>query len=137
MGSLSPFQLSKLVGELPNPGTELGSPALQVDSLPTELSRKPVFTYNPWYSCKINSILAYFIIGISTIFFSPLDSLTKDFSISSVFLNNNIWVLLISFYRFSFSYYISTLIFLISFLHIALSSVCSCFSIFLDRDKGY
>ena len=71
-GSLSPFQLSKFVGELPNPGTELGSPALQVDSLPTELLRKLIFTYNPWYSYKIDSILAYFIIGISTIFFSSL-----------------------------------------------------------------
>ena len=27
-------------GDFPNPGIELGSPALQVDSLPTELSRK-------------------------------------------------------------------------------------------------
>ena len=27
-------------GNLPNPGTEPGSPALQVDSLPTELQRK-------------------------------------------------------------------------------------------------
>ena len=28
-------------GDLPNPGIELGSPALQADSLPTELSGKP------------------------------------------------------------------------------------------------
>jgi len=28
--------------DLPDPGIELGSPALQVDSLPTELSGKPV-----------------------------------------------------------------------------------------------
>ena len=28
-------------GDLPNPGIELGSPALQVDSLPTEISGKP------------------------------------------------------------------------------------------------
>ena len=28
-------------GNLPNPGIELGSPALQVDSLPTELTGKP------------------------------------------------------------------------------------------------
>ena len=32
-----PFQ-----GDLPDPGIELGSPALQVDSLPTELSGKPI-----------------------------------------------------------------------------------------------
>ena len=41
-GSLSPFQLSKFVGELPNPGTELGSPALQADFLPTELLGKSI-----------------------------------------------------------------------------------------------
>ena len=29
--------------DLPDPGTEPGSPALQADSLPTELSRKPPF----------------------------------------------------------------------------------------------
>ena len=29
-------------GDLPNPGIEPGSPALQVDSLPTELSGKPL-----------------------------------------------------------------------------------------------
>ena len=29
-------------GDLPNPGIKLGSPALQADSLPTELSRKPI-----------------------------------------------------------------------------------------------
>ena len=31
-------------GDLPDPGTEPGSPALQADSLPTELSGKPTFT---------------------------------------------------------------------------------------------
>ena len=29
------------LGDIPNPGIELGYPALQADSLPTELSRKP------------------------------------------------------------------------------------------------
>ena len=29
-------------GDFPNPGIEAGSPALQVDSLPTELSGKPI-----------------------------------------------------------------------------------------------
>ena len=29
-------------GDCPDPGIELGSPALQVDSLPTELQRKPL-----------------------------------------------------------------------------------------------
>ena len=38
-------------GELPNPGLELGSLTLQVDSLPTELSEKPFISYqeNPSY----------------------------------------------------------------------------------------
>ena len=31
--------------DLPNPGIELGSPALQADSLPTELSGKPVLNF--------------------------------------------------------------------------------------------
>ena len=30
------------IGNLPNPGTEPGSPALQADSVPTELSGKPL-----------------------------------------------------------------------------------------------
>ena len=33
-----PGQLFPSPGDLPNPGIELGSPALQADSLPTELS---------------------------------------------------------------------------------------------------
>ena len=31
--------------DLPDPGNKLGSPALQVDSLPTELSRKPLLLF--------------------------------------------------------------------------------------------
>ena len=31
-------------GDLPDPGIEPGSPALQADSLPTELQRKPFWT---------------------------------------------------------------------------------------------
>ena len=38
--------------DLPNPGIELGSPALQADSLPTELSRKPRVS---WWSFVIPS----------------------------------------------------------------------------------
>ena len=34
--------LSLLQGVFPNPGIELGSPALQADSLPTEIAGKPV-----------------------------------------------------------------------------------------------
>ena len=40
-------------GDLPNPGSEPGSPALQEDSLPTELSGKP--NNNAWTLCKSNS----------------------------------------------------------------------------------
>ena len=34
-------------GDLPNPGIKPGSPALQADSLPTELSRKPIRHSDP------------------------------------------------------------------------------------------
>ena len=34
-------QPNSFPGDLPDPGIELGSPALQVDSLPAELPRKP------------------------------------------------------------------------------------------------
>ena len=33
-------------GDLPDPGIELGSPALQVDSLPAELPGKPTLSYS-------------------------------------------------------------------------------------------
>ena len=33
-------------GDFPNPGIELGSPALQADSLPSEPLGKPAFKYN-------------------------------------------------------------------------------------------
>ena len=36
-------------GDLPDPGIELGSPALQVDSLPTELSGKPLNNVTLYY----------------------------------------------------------------------------------------
>ena len=43
-------------GDLPNPGTEPGSPALQADSLPTELQGKAyiyiyIYIYRPIYMC--------------------------------------------------------------------------------------
>ena len=37
--------LSLSPADLPNPGIEPRSPALQVDSLPTELSGKPIYIY--------------------------------------------------------------------------------------------
>ena len=42
-------------GDLPNKGIELGSPALQADSLPTELSGKPFINkgHHQYYATKI------------------------------------------------------------------------------------
>ena len=40
-------------GDLPNPGIEPGSPALQADSLPTELQGKPK-QYIPWFKEELN-----------------------------------------------------------------------------------
>ena len=37
---------SPSLGDLPNPGTEPRSPALQVDSLPSELQGKPIYLEN-------------------------------------------------------------------------------------------
>ena len=37
--------------DLPDPGNKLGSPALQVDSLPTELSRKPLLLFFFFFGC--------------------------------------------------------------------------------------
>ena len=53
-------------GDLPDPGIELGSPALQVDSLPTELSGKPVT--GPDLICHIDYLAIYeagWLCGIS------------------------------------------------------------------------
>ena len=49
-----PFSSS---GNLPNPGIELRSPALQADSLPTELSGKPKFSLqcSPYFHAKLMS----------------------------------------------------------------------------------
>ena len=41
-------------GELPNSGIELRSPALQVDSLPTEPPRTPTLTH--YYHSKVQSV---------------------------------------------------------------------------------
>ena len=40
--------------DLPNPGIEPGSPALQADSLPTELSGKPKYVFNRHMNDKGN-----------------------------------------------------------------------------------
>ena len=45
IGYLLQYSGASLV-DLPDPGIESGSPALQVDSLPTELSGKPQFMLN-------------------------------------------------------------------------------------------
>ena len=67
---------------LPNPGIELGSPALQVDSLPTELSGKPKNTlvisylYSAWHqTCLINlMVIVFYFIIFSLLQFVPEDS---------------------------------------------------------------
>ena len=46
--SLLPFPSP---GDLPDPGIEPGSPALQADSLPIELQGKPTIHY--WWECKM------------------------------------------------------------------------------------
>ena len=40
-------------GNLPNPGNKPGSPALQADSLPTELQEKPMLPYNFTIKCLL------------------------------------------------------------------------------------
>ena len=56
--------------DLPNPGIELGSPALQADSLPTELSGKPydlkdnpetfqVSLHKVWFVNKVFSLFVF------------------------------------------------------------------------------
>ena len=56
--------------DLPNPGVEPGSPALQMDSLPTELPGKPFMSYN----LLLNALLWFnTIIYIEKIWISLLD----------------------------------------------------------------
>ena len=43
--------------DLPDPGIELGSPALQVDSLPTELSGKPPHSSRRKHTINKNSMV--------------------------------------------------------------------------------
>ena len=50
--------LSLLQGNLPNPAIELGSPALQADSLPTELSGKP---YVPVTQDKYHFLVSQYV----------------------------------------------------------------------------
>ena len=50
--------------DLSDPGIEPGSPALQVDSLPTELSGKPsgrLSAYNPRTYCSTHNFSFHFI----------------------------------------------------------------------------
>ena len=76
---------------LPNPGIKLGSPALQVDSLPTELSGKPentlVVSYlysarHQTYLINLMVIVFYFII-FSLLWFVPEDSKFQEKAIAS------------------------------------------------------
>ena len=47
-----------------NPGTTLGSPALQVDSLPTELSEKPLVFPYLLLSLSLESLYLYCFCGM-------------------------------------------------------------------------
>ena len=48
-------------GDLPDPGVKLGSPALQVDSLPIELSGTPLMGRAGWYiAAEILRVLCFF-----------------------------------------------------------------------------
>ena len=46
-------------GDLPNPGIEAGSPALQTDSLPTELQGKPTICSSPNQNKFFFHVLTY------------------------------------------------------------------------------
>ena len=47
-------------GDLPNPGIEPGSPALQADSLPAELPVKPMcWQFDLWFLCLFEIQLEY------------------------------------------------------------------------------
>ena len=52
--------LTLLLGNLPNPGIEPGSPALQADSLPTELSGKPATCRQLQIFLKHARVLSHF-----------------------------------------------------------------------------
>ena len=56
VGSLSPSP-----GDLPDPGIELGSSALQADSLPTELSGKPIKVNSPVYISLCVYVLSVYV----------------------------------------------------------------------------
>ena len=64
---------------LPKPGIEPGSPALQVNSLPTELSGKP---YNGMlFSHEMNEILPFaaaWMLGLENIMLSEISQREKD-----------------------------------------------------------
>ena len=57
--------LSLLQGNLLNPGIEPGSPALQVDSLPTELSGKPIVIISTLKSLSADSKIWVILVLIS------------------------------------------------------------------------
>ena len=67
-------------GNLPDPGIKPGSPAFQADSLPTELSGKPVSISKPLWPSKPNALRALFLVqdlqtGESVMGFRPLTPL--------------------------------------------------------------
>ena len=81
--------------DLPNPGIKLGSPALQADSLPTELSGKPwycvyvpqpPYSFGCWRTSKFNVICYLFSISLNSYFLRGLVAFGfKHFSILGPF----------------------------------------------------
>ena len=61
-------------GHLPNPGIELGSPALQADTLPSEPPGKPRHCPSPWVNHKLDlgfyGYRLFYIIGPSSLIIS-------------------------------------------------------------------
>ena len=61
-------------GDLPNPGIEPQSPALQADSLPTKPPGKPALRYSPWLKPGVFYKANYLRGSLKLIFFFFLDS---------------------------------------------------------------
>ena len=83
MGSLTLLQ-----GDLPNPGIEPGSPALQADSLPTELSGKPATCRQLKIFLKYACMLSHFS---RAQLFSILWTVAYQASLSMGFFRQEYW----------------------------------------------
>ena len=80
--------LTLLLGNLPNPGIEPGSPALQADSLPTELSGKPATCRQLQIFLKHARVLSHFS---HVQLFSNLWTVAYQASLSMGFFRQEYW----------------------------------------------